>query len=181
MRSWARACSGAATPEIAARSSPVIFAPRYSASSRAVRFMAASFDAGSTRSSSRRLLRIDRLLARGPRLPALVNPQPLVGIAPHVIFNHPRESRRVFAHVGLFLAGAHEFHGRLETQAVFPALFVPGKKPGNYGSLRAQGDASQAGSGASRNAEKIYEHSFFRRSVVIGEDAHRSAIAQDFQ
>ena len=44
-----------------------------------------------------------------------MHPQPLVGIAPHDIFNHFCELSRIGDDVGVIVARADEWHGRLES------------------------------------------------------------------
>src|SRR5450755_898615 len=98
MRSDALAFSGLAAPEIARLASPWSFAPRYSASSAAVRFMGTSFSFYSQLLAAvkigefcfckrlRQLNRIDGPLAQRARFPPFVDPEPLVGMLANVRF-----------------------------------------------------------------------------------------------
>src|SRR5579863_8066390 len=51
---------------------------------------------------------IQTRLALRPGLPSPMHPQPLVGIAAHVIFNHFRELRRVGDNVGFIVSSANK-------------------------------------------------------------------------
>jgi hypothetical protein len=65
-----------------------------------------------------RKLLVQRRRALRTGLPTAVHPQPLVGIAAHVVFNNFRKQCGIRDHVGIIVAGADQINGRIETKPV---------------------------------------------------------------
>ena len=78
---------------------------------------------------------INRRLVRRARFPPPVQPEPLVRIAPDVIFNHAGKSLRIFADVRCVVSGANQFDRRFKAEPVFPQRSVPVKKSRHHGRI----------------------------------------------
>src|SRR5438128_1921681 len=61
---------------------------------------------------------VERRLALRTSFPTAVHPQPLVGIAAHVVFNNFGKQCGIRDHVGIIVAGADQIDGRIETKPV---------------------------------------------------------------
>ena len=122
---------------------------------------------------------VDGGMAGGAGLPAFVDPEPLVGMAASEVFNDASEALGVGADVGVEVAGAEEFEGRLEAEAVFPEVAIPVAVAGDDGGVGLQGEAGKAGGGAGGNAEEIHKDAFAGQGVEVEEDANGATRAQD--
>src|SRR6185312_16235903 len=120
-------------------------------------------------------------LAFGPRLPARVDPDPLLGMLSNDVFDDFGESLRVFEDIAVGVSGSNQIDGRFEAESIFAEAGVPPAVAGHDGSVGVQCDAREAGRRASRLAEEIDEDAFFAHGVLIGENANGSLSMQDAQ
>src|SRR6266567_6031826 len=98
---------------------------------------------------------IQSLLPLWPGLPPPVHPEPLVGIATDVIFNHFREQSGVGDYVGFAVGGADQLYGGIETKAIFLQAWVPDGEAGDDGGVSFQSYARDAARGAGLDAEEV--------------------------
>src|SRR5205807_10488321 len=83
---------------------------------------------------------VQRGLPGRARLPAAMDPQPLIGIVTDEILNDFREELCIGSNVGLIVAGANQLHGGIETQAVAAQDRIPQGKSRQNGGVRAEGN-----------------------------------------
>ena len=110
-----------------------------------------------------------------------MQPQPLIGIPPHVIFDDARKTLGIFANVRRVVTGSNELNCRFEAKSVFSELFVPVQKSGDDSRTGMQRETRQSRRRTRRNAEKINENAFGQQCIVIGQNADSAARSQDFQ
>src|ERR1700721_3148350 len=99
-------------------------------------------------SESRMSSTIERRLTGRARLPAAVDPQPLLREAPHPCLNGGGADLRVGDDVLLVVAGVDKLQGFPELKHVLLLFFAPGKEAGQHGGFRPPGHAGQTGRGA---------------------------------
>ena len=97
-----------------------------------------------------------------------MQPEPLIRILPHVVFDGARKTLRIFANVDFGVAAASQFDGGFEAQPVLSERSVPVKESRNHGGVGMQRKSRQAGRGARRDAEKIHKYTFGQQCIVIG-------------
>src|SRR4029077_18521719 len=101
--------------------------------------------------SSKLLFLVQPRLPRRPGLPSPMYPQPLVGIAAHVVLGDFRKQLGVGDDIFFVVAGAHKVDGGIKPQTVFSQDRVPNSEAGNHRGIGAQGDTGQAAGRARRN------------------------------
>src|SRR5260370_1357063 len=118
---------------------------------------------------------LDTRLAWWPRLPAPVNPKPLIGIKPHVLLDDAGEQLSQSPHVFGFVTGGVVTQRLLYLEQKAPAFFVPRRKDREHQRSGAQGQLRQNEGRRSRHAEKIDKDSFAIERVQIHQNAQRPA------
>src|ERR1041385_8352555 len=116
-----------------------------------------------------------RRLAFRTRLPAAVNPEPLVGILANHFFQ--------FRLQGLSIAGEIAGNGerRGETKDVAALPIAPEGEAGNHGGAGMRGEFGEAGAGAGFLAEEVDEDAVGDAGVLIGQDTHGLIRGQGFE
>src|SRR5271166_595067 len=120
---------------------------------------------------------IQRWLAWWARLPAAVDPEPLVGILPDDVFDYFREFCGVSRDVCFVIGGADQLDGGTKAQDVFAQCLIPNGKAGDDSGVGAQRNSRQATGGAGWDTEEIDEHPLRRSHVGIHKDADSFAVA----
>ena len=84
-----------------------------------------------------------------------MDPQPLVGIAAHEVFDDLGELCGIGDDVGLKVASADQLDGGVEAQDVFAELRIPHGETRDYGRVGAQGDTGKSAGRAGWDSEEI--------------------------
>src|SRR5208283_186327 len=172
--------SGAATPVNSNKPSPSTFAPTACATSFAVLFISrfsSAFVLPWRLFCSSTKIHPGPLTPR-PVFPSRVHPHPLLRMLPYDLLDHFGKTPGVFQDVGLGISRAHQFHRRLEAQAVLPEIFIPIGVAGYYCGTRMQGHARDPGRRACRRAKKVHEGPFLRQGVLVRKDSDCSRLLQ---
>src|SRR5579871_3247974 len=112
---------------------------------------------------------IDRRLARRARLPASVNPQPLIGIFANRPLKCGVHALRVFENIA-----AHRNLG-IEAQNIALLSVGPKREARNHGRSAVMRELHERRVGAGFDPEEIDEHAFLKRRILIDQDPHRLA------
>src|SRR5690242_4430789 len=180
------ASSGLATLFNAAPASPSIGQPKKFARSPAVRF--AMIHRSPSQSSSvsshwivilRLLIGIDRGLIHGAGLPSPMYPKPLIGEAPHAVFDRLIETRRIVVDIALLVGRDDELHGGLIAQAIFADLGIPVVKGRNDGCSGAPCQPGNPTGGRSGNSEEIGEDGFSGNRILIRQNSDDSSLVKN--
>src|SRR6185436_1813641 len=118
-------------------------------------------------------------LARRPRLPAPVNPHPLIRIKPNHVLHRGGKTRSVYFQVLFMIAGAHELNRRIPVKEIFAALSIPDGHRGDYHSVGFEREGGDAGVGAGQFAKEGHKNSFALLRVQVRENSESAAVAQD--
>src|SRR5262245_13410848 len=100
---------------------------------------------------------VDARRTRRLRLPALVHPQPLLGMAAHHLLEHGGEALRVVAHVLRWIAGPLDAHDREHVDAMASAAALAHDERRHHWRVGPQRDARHPRVRAGGNAEKVDE------------------------
>src|SRR6266849_3151693 len=118
---------------------------------------------------------VDPRLAWWPCLPAPVNPKPLIGIKPHVLFHDAGEQLSQSPHVFGFVTRGVVTQWLLYLEQKTPAFLVPRRKDREHQRSSAQGQLRQNERGRSWHAKKIDKDSFAIERVQIHQNPQRPA------
>ena len=105
----------------------------------------------------------------------------MVGVAADDALDDFGEALGIGEDVLLVVAGANEFDGRLELEAIFLERGIPNGVAGDDGGIGMESDASDAGGGAGELAEEIDESAFAGHGVLVGENADGAGVFEDFE
>src|SRR5437879_3166748 len=102
------------------------------------------------------------VFSQWPGLPSPVDPEPLIGITPCVIFDHTGEAGCILTDVLRRVPHARQLNGRLEAQAILAHSRVPKNVAGDDGGSSVQRKTRQRGCRRGRDAVEINEDTFFQ-------------------
>src|SRR5271157_2950488 len=128
-----------------------------------------------------RLSSIDPRLARRPRLPAAMNPQPLVRIAQNPRLDGAGALLRGSHDVGLFIGGPLKDQLRAEVQHIAPFRLLPHHEPRQNRCAGLQRHARHSRGRAGLFPEKIHEDPLRRSHIRVHQYSHRLALAHGRQ
>src|SRR3989442_5940589 len=100
-------------------------------------------------------------------LPALMNPQPLIGIATNQTLNCSGKARRVDFQVLMLVSSARQLNWRIAEKEITVLFLVPNRDRGNHHCVGFQGERRDAGSRARQPAKERNEYSFMRLGVQV--------------
>jgi len=94
--------------------------------------------------------RINFLFARRASLPSLVDPEPLIRICAHIIFNSLGETRGVLANIPFFISRSRKLYCRFKAQTIFRRALSQERNPGTTAAsvrkaIRARPEVVEAG------------------------------------
>src|SRR5262245_56187007 len=127
--------------------------------------------------SRQALWSVDLGLAVGPGLPALVHPEPLLGMTAHHVLEDGRQLLGCAEDVGLRVTGVLRVDDGQHVHDVTGAAALAHDEAGHDGRIRAQADAGDAGVRAGRHAEEVDEHAQIARRVLIEGDHQELLLA----
>ena len=106
-------------------------------------------------------------LALRPRMPSLMNPHPLIGVAADPILNHMGEPGGVNPDFLLEVTSSCQRDLRIESKSVSFKPLVPNQDTGHNGRVRTKCKHRQPGARTRGYAEEIAEHTLIGQSVDI--------------
>ena len=110
-----------------------------------------------------------------------MNPEPLIGISPHVFLDDVSKQLRQPPYVFFVVAGAFEAERLINLQQKASPLLVPGSEHRQHRSFGAQREFCQHESCRRRHVEKVDEGPFAIQRVQINQNPERAARLEDLK
>src|SRR3989454_1595377 len=111
------------------------------------------------------------------RFPPAVDPQPLVGIASHILLDQASEVRRVSKDFFFRVARIDPVHA-VKPQPVFLELRIPDHEPEHNRDAGLARHSGGSGRCAGRASKKFNEDPFARQHVLVEQDAHGFSVLE---
>src|SRR2546427_12773243 len=123
-------------------------------------------------------LSINRFLPFRPGLPSSVNPQPLIGVLPHVPFQNLIKQPRVFRDVVCKVSRFDQLHRWIELQPVLSEAFFPNQKSRQDGGPGSERESCNCGCRCGGGAQKVPKQDLLPPRVLLLQNSAALVLAR---